>query len=119
MLPVAVARSFSDDNTMLRTSGFIDDFMFSRMLILNMGCQSAGGNAQKRGASALQLCPSLRCRLLTSLDRKPRRIQRSLAMEAHEGATSAILDCLVESVAKKRRRHLADYERTPDGVTSA
>ena len=45
------------------------------------GCQSAGGNAERGGASVLQLRPSLH---------KPRRIQRSWAVEAnnalrHEG----------------------------------
>jgi len=72
------------------------------------GYHSEGGNAEKGRASALQLHSSRYALPLASFRRKPRRIQRSLAVEANSalrtGAKSVILDCLVINGTPKAAR---------------
>jgi len=82
MLPVAVARS-SSDNSVIRyvfpvlwtTSSFhMMGHMWCTTRLTTEGCQSAGGNAERGGAEELKLRPSLRCFSLTDI----RRLQPSL-----------------------------------------
>ena len=89
---------------MMCTSGFVDDVMFpdNRAYVVHSkayttdGYQSAGGNAERGGVSALHICLSLRC---LPISRPPRHTQRSLTVDAnnalHTGAKSATIDRLV------------------------
>jgi len=113
----------------LCTSGSVDDVMSShngdyvksvRRVLRTMDVSQRETTAQKR--SELRLFSSVPfCVVscwLTSLDRKPRRTQRSLAVAASSAlrtaAKSAILDCLVSTL-----RHRCVRNTTPGFISSA
>ena len=112
MLPVAVARSSSDDSiisyvlpVLCMTSCFhihIIWHIWCRARFTAETCQSAGGNVERGGASALQLRPSLRCLPLTDIPRPYGLLYTTEfgcgceQLDAHPGAKSVIFDCLVD-----------------------